>query len=156
MSGVDHQSHCQGLKGIKSSQKHIYRYEFYRACKDSQAHDHGIPETESRNIHVNAVSHAQKPESCKDRYGMGKGTKKGFFQCFYILAHVCLLSAVVCIKLSTRPVSVQELFAIYKSFSDSSLYNISRRQMDMQTRRFSSLLAGINGNACLSLCFAVY
>src|SRR5699024_3461246 len=68
-------------------------------------------EAEARNIHINPISHAQKPKAGKNRDRIRKGTEKGFFHYFYLLVHICLLSAVVCIKLSIVPFPVQEIFA---------------------------------------------
>ena len=76
MSGVEHQGHGQGLKRAERAQKKINGYKFCRAGKDRQAHEHGVPEAEAGDIHVNAVSHAQKEEAGKDRDGIRKGAFK--------------------------------------------------------------------------------
>ena len=78
MAGVDHQRHSQSLQRIECSQQHIDRYKFHGARKDHQAHNHGIPEGESRYIHVNSIGHSQEPESGKDWYRMGECRPKGF------------------------------------------------------------------------------
>ena len=92
MACINHQGHGQCLQRIKCPKKHIDRYKFYRTGKNSQAHQHRIPEAkaghvhidaisqtqkpEPADMHVNAVSHAEKQKSGKNGNGMGEGAAK--------------------------------------------------------------------------------
>ena len=79
MPRVDHKRHEKGLQGMKVAQQEAYRYEFHGAGEDGNAHQHGIPETEAGDIHIDPVSKAKKPEAGQNRNRMGKGRPKGLF-----------------------------------------------------------------------------
>ena len=72
MPGVDHERHGQRLQGIKRAQQQIHGHELHGASQNSQAHEHGIPESETGHIHIDAISKPQKPESGEDWNGVGK------------------------------------------------------------------------------------
>ena len=79
MPCIDHQSHGKSLQRVKRSQKHIDSHKLYGSRKDGNAHQHRIPEAESRHIHINPVCDPQEPKSGKDRYRIWECRSKSFF-----------------------------------------------------------------------------
>src|SRR5699024_4924263 len=48
------------------------RHELQGPAEDGQPHQHGVPEAEPRNIHIDPVSHPQEPEPGENGDGVGE------------------------------------------------------------------------------------
>lgn len=72
MPCIYHKSHHKSLKRVKRPKQHVDHHKFYGACKYCQTHDHRVPKTEPRHIHINTIRQPHKPKPCKNRDGIGK------------------------------------------------------------------------------------
>ena len=77
MPGVQHQGHSQRLQRVEGSQQQVDSHKFHGTGENGHTHEHGIPEGEAGNVHVNAVGHPQKGKPGKNRDGIGKGRLQG-------------------------------------------------------------------------------